>query len=223
MSKGLRLLGVACILISLGLLYPGVTKPILTLSGELEKGELANFGIDLLAGESDNSQTRDMLNMMSRFLGLDQVEGRVEAYRTTRSIVGMSQELADNGNAFVALLIVSFSIVIPVCKLLLQVLAFVIPGGIGRRLLVLNGVLGKWSMADVFVMAMLIAFMAGRSSNHVGELLIMDAQLEQGFWFFLAYCLFAIAAGALLQWLAYRETTRSASVYAAPDQPRETV
>lgn len=204
MNSGLRVFGVICVLASLALLYPGITKPVLTLSGELEKSELADFGIDLIAGESANSQTRDMLNMMSRFMGLDEIEGRVEAYRSTRSIVGMAKELADNGNVVVAILIVAFSVVVPVVKLLLQLLAFALSGGVGQRLLGINALLGKWSMADVFVMAMLIAFMAGRASNHVGELLIMDAQLEQGFWFFLAYCLFAIAAGSVLQLAARR-------------------
>jgi hypothetical protein len=204
MSGRLRLLGAIFVLASLALLYPGISQPVLTLSGELEKSALADFGIDLIAGENANSQTREMLTMMSRFLGLDQVEGRVEAYRSTRSILGMSRELADNGNLLVAVLIVTFSVVIPVLKLLLQALALALPATPGRRLLAVNAALGKWSMADVFVMAMLIAFMAGRASNHVGELLIMDAQLEQGFWFFLAYCLFAIAAGATLQLLAAR-------------------
>jgi hypothetical protein len=202
MSGALRLLGLCLILISMGLLYPGITQPVLTLSGELEKSELADFGIDLIAGDSGNSQTRDMLNAMSRLMGLDQIEGRVEAYRSTRSILGMSRELAANGNLLVAILIVTFSVLIPVLKLLLQALALLLPGPPGRRLLAFNAALGKWSMADVFVMAMLIAFMAGRASNHVGELLIMDAELERGFWFFLGYCLFAIAAGALLNWLA---------------------
>lgn len=210
MTMGVRILGLGCIVISLALLYPGISQPVLTLSGELEKSELADFGIDLIAGESDNTQTRDMLNMMARMMGLDQIEGRVEAYRSTRSILGMSRELADNGNMLVAVMIVSFSVVIPVLKLLLQALAFAVPGTLGQRLLTINAALGKWSMADVFVMAMLIAFMAGQASNHVGELLIMDAQLERGFWFFLAYCLFAIAAGGLLNWLATRQTGQPA-------------
>jgi hypothetical protein len=205
MSRGLRLLGAVFVLGSLALLYPGISQPVLTLSGELEKSALADFGIDLLAGEDGNSQAREMLVMMSRFIGLDQVEGRMEAYRSTRSILGMSRELADNGNLLVAAMIVSFSVVIPVLKLLLQLFALAIPGPMSRRVLGVNAALGKWSMADVFVMAMLIAFMAGRASNHVGELLIMDAQLERGFWFFLAYCVFAIAAGAVLQLLAARE------------------
>ncbi|WP_439105481.1 paraquat-inducible protein A [Congregibacter sp.] len=219
MTRGVRILGLCLILISMGLLYPGITQPVLTLSGELEKSELADFGIDLIAGEGGNSQTRDMLNAMARMMGLDEIEGRVEAYRSTRSILGMSRELAENGNLLVAVMIVSFSVVIPVLKLVLQACALLLPGSFGLRLLKLNGALGKWSMADVFVMAMLIAFMAGRASNHVGELLIMDAQLEQGFWFFLGYCLFAIAAGGLLNLVAGRHAVGQSpldSVRASP-------
>lgn len=205
MSPGLRVCGVLLVLLSLGLLYPGVTQPALTLEGELDKAELAEFGIDLLAGEDASGQTRDMLTMMSRLLGLDRIEGRVTAYRNTRSIWGMAEELAANGNAAVAALIVAFSVVIPSLKLLLQLLAFALPGGRGRPLIRINGALSKWSMADVFVMAMLIAYMAGQASNHMGELLVMSARLEVGFWYFLAYCLFAIAAGILLSWLVRRD------------------
>lgn len=202
MSTRLRLFGIACILLSLGLLYPGISKPVLTLSGELEKAALANFGIDLIAGDTADSQAREMLTMLSRFMGLDRLEGRVEAYRTTRSILGMARELADHGNALVAVLILTFSVVIPVCKLLLQFLALALPMARARPLLVVNAALGKWSMADVFVMAMLVAFMAGRASERVGDLLVMDARLEPGFWYFLAYCVFAIAAGTAVSAMA---------------------
>lgn len=202
MTSKLRIVGVICVLASFALLYPGISKPVLTLSGELEKAELADFGINLIAGDNPSSQTREMLVMMTRFMGLDQIEGRVEAYRTTRSILGLAEELAANGNALVAVLIVTFSVLIPVLKLLLQLLACALSGRSAQRLIAVNAALGKWSMADVFVMAMLIAFMAGRASSHVGELLVMDAQLEVGFWYFLAYCLFAIAAGSILQFLA---------------------
>jgi hypothetical protein len=204
-SPGLRIFGVLLVLAALALLYPGVTQPVLTLQGELEKSELAEFGIDLLAGDDESGQAREMLGMMSRLLGLDRVEGRVEAYRNTRSIWGMSRELAETGNTAVAALIVTFSVLIPSFKLLLQLLAFALPGQLGRPLVAFNAALSKWSMADVFVMAMLIAYMAGQASNHMGDLLVMSARLEVGFWYFLAYCLFAIAAGGLLNWLARRQ------------------
>lgn len=205
MSLGLRLLTVLAILLSLGLLYPGVTEPVLTLSGELERARLAELGIDLLAAGDDSGRARGMLASMVRMLGLDQVEGRVTAYATTRSIMGMARELAETGNLAVAVMIVTFSVVIPTLKLLLQLIAALLPGTGGRWLLVANGALSKWSMADVFVMAMLVAYMAGSASGHDSELLLMDARLERGFWFFTAYCVAAIAAGALLALLARRE------------------
>ena len=217
MGSGLRLLGLLFVFASAALLYPGISQPVLTLSGELEKAALADFGIDMVAGESGNPQVRGMLETMTRFMGLDTIEGRVEAYRSTRSILGMSEELADNGNLAVAVLIVTFSIVVPVLKLILQLMAILLPGSLGLRLLAVNSALGKWSMADVFVMAMLIAFMAGRASNHMGELLIMDAQLEVGFWYFTGYCLFAIAAGAVMHLLAQRQSvTRVENQEAVP-------
>lgn len=222
MSVRLRVLGVLCVLASLALLYPGISKPVLTLSGELEKAALADFGIDLLAGESDNGQAREMLTMLSRFMGLDQLEGRIEAYRNTRSILGLYEELSASGNVAVAFLILTFSVIVPAIKLLMQLTALLLPGAAGSALLAFNAALSKWSMADVFVMAMLIAFMAGRASEGVGELLVMDARLEEGFWYFVAYCFFAIAAGALLALVARRESEVSRqSAHGAED--RETL
>jgi hypothetical protein len=205
MSLRIRVIGVLMVLAAIALLYPGVTQPVLTLQGELEKSALAEFGIDLLAGEDETGQTRAMLDMFARMLGLDELEGRILAYENTRSIWGVSRELADTGNVLVAAMIVTFSVVIPSLKLLLQLLAFAGPGKLGYTLLRVNAALSKWSMADVFVMAMLIAFLAGRASNHMGELLIMDARLEIGFWYFSGYCLFAVASGSLLAWLAGRD------------------
>ena len=150
-----------------------------------------------------------MLEMLSRMLGLDELEGRVLAYRNTRSIWEVSRELADTGNTLVAVMIVTFSMVIPTLKLLLQLTAFLLAGRPGRVLLQVNAALSKWSMADVFVMAMLIAFLAGRASDHMGDLLIMDASLEIGFWYFTGYCLFAIAAGALLARMAARDAAQA--------------
>ena len=202
MTPAQRLLGLLLIGASLLLLYPGISQPVLTLSGELERSALADFAIDILAGDDSDTQTRSMLEMMSRLLGLDQLEGRVEAYHTSRSILAMAEELRAGGNPLVAALILTFSVLIPLFKLLLQALALALPGPGAAVLLRANAALGKWSMADVFVMAMLVAFLAGRASEDAGELLVMHAELGIGFWYFLAYCLFAIAAGAFMSRLA---------------------
>ena len=200
MSLTRRLFLLALICLSLGLLYPGVTQPVLTLSGTIEKSRIAELGIDLIAGEEADAQTRQMLSMFSSFLGFDQVEGQMQAYSSTRSIWGTVNELASTGNLAVALLIVFFSVVIPVFKLVLQAIAVAMPRREWRSpLLLLNAGLSKWSMADVFVMGLLVAYMAGSASGQMGDLLTMDAQLERGFWFFLAYCLFSIVAGSLMR------------------------
>ena len=194
-----RLLVLFLILASLGLLYPGITQPVLTLTGTLEKSRIAELGIEMIAGEDADPQTRSMLTMFSSFLGFDQIEGQITAYNTTRSILGTVEELAATGNLPVALLIVLFSVVIPVFKLCLQAVALALPKAQWRApLWWLNAGLSKWSMADVYVMAMLVAYMAGSASGQMGDMLTMDAQLQAGFYYFLAYCLFSILAGSLM-------------------------
>ena len=199
MSMQRRLLVILLIVVSIGLLYPGVTQPVLTLTGTLEKSMVAELGIDMIAGEDADPQTRQMLSMFSSFLGFDQMEGQITAYETTRSILGTVNELASTGNVPVAFLIVFFSVVIPLFKLCMQAAAVVLPKKQWRApLWWLNARLSKWSMADVFVMALLVAYMAGSASGQMGDMLTMDSQLEVGFYYFLAYCLFSIAAGSLM-------------------------
>jgi paraquat-inducible protein A len=194
-----KILTLTLILMALALLYPGVSQPVLTLTGSIEKSEIASLGIDIIAGEDANPQTRQMLGMFSAMLGLDQVEGTLQAYSSTRSILGTVDELARTGNLLVAFLVVFFSLVIPVFKLLLMTATLLISHDRLRQLiLTLNSSLGKWSMADVFVMGLLVAYMAGSASGQVGDLLVMDARLESGFYYFLAYCLFSVAAGSVL-------------------------
>lgn len=198
MSPTRRLALLSVIVIALALLYPGVTQPVLTLTGSIEKSEIAELGIDMIIGEEEDGQGRQMLMMFSSMLGLDRVEGQLQVYDSTRSIWGTVTELAETGNLAVALLIVFFSVVIPVFKLCLQAVALVLTRAEWRGLLLkVNAALSKWSMADVFVMALLVAFMAGSASGQMGDLLLTDARLESGFWYFLAYCLFSIVAGSL--------------------------
>ncbi len=199
MSASRKLLALALMAIAIALLYPGVTQPVLTLSGTIEKSDISALSIDLLVGDSGDSQARQMLTSLSTMMGLDRVEGQLEAYRSTRSIWDTARQLAETGNLLVAILIVLFSVVIPVFKLLLQAISLLPPAqAFSRHLLWLNARLSKWSMADVFVMALLVAYMAGSAAGKTGDLLTMNAQLEAGFYYFLAYCVFSIASATLL-------------------------
>lgn len=200
MTTTRKLMTVALIAIALGLLYPGITQPVLTLSGTVEKSDIAQLGIEMLAGPEADSQTRQLLTTISGFFGFDQIEGELQVYSSTRSIWGTVESLARSGNLPVAFLIVFFSLVIPAFKLLLQAASLFIPNAVIRGpLLWLNSYLSKWSMADVFVMGLLVAFLAGSAADQTGDMLTMHAQLGIGFYYFLAYCLFSVAAGTMLR------------------------
>ena len=200
MSLKRKLLVLSLIVVALGLLYPGITQPVLTLTGTVEKSKIAELGIELIAGEGADAQTRQMLTAISSFLGFDQIEGQLEAYNNTRSVWGTVDELSRSGNLPVAFLIVFFSLVIPVFKLLLQSCSlFIERADLRGPLLTLNAALSKWSMSDVFVMGLLVAYMAGSASGQMGDMLTMYASLEPGFYYFLAYCLFSIVAGILMR------------------------
>jgi Paraquat-inducible protein A len=200
MTSTRKLFTAAMIVLALALLYPGVTQPVLTLTGTIEKSDIATLGIEMVAGEGADSQTRGMLTAISSLMGLDRIEGQLEVYNNTRSIWSTASELVRSGNMLVGMLIVLFSVIIPTLKLLLQLVSLFLPNANQRgALLWLNAVLSKWSMADVFVMALLVSYMAGSASGHMGDLLAMGAQLERGFYFFLAYCLFSVAVSSMLR------------------------
>ena len=192
-------LPIITILIALALLLPGITQPVLTLEGKIDKSKLAQTGIDMLADEG-NRNTRNMLMMASNMLGLDKLEGEISAYQKTRSIWGTVNELADNKNYLVAALVAFFSIVIPTLKLLMQLLYIFLPVNKFKHMLgqVIEGVT-KWSMVDVFVIALIVAYLAGNADGQMGELINMHAELGTGFWYFTGYCLFAIAASSLIK------------------------
>jgi uncharacterized paraquat-inducible protein A len=192
-------LSVISVVVALCLLFPGITKPVLTIEGNIDKSKLAQAGIEMLAEEGDG-RTRSMLMMFSNMLGLDKLEGEISAYNKTQSILGTVQELASNNNLFVAALVGLFSIVIPSLKLLLQLLYCCLPlNGLKQKLGLVICALSKWSMVDVFVIALILTYLAGNAHGKSGELLVMNTQFGEGFWYFSAYCIFAIIASNLIK------------------------
>ena len=192
-------LSVISVVVALCLLFPGITKPVLTIEGNIDKSKLAQAGIEMLAEEGDG-RTRSMLMMFSNMLGLDKLEGEISAYNKTQSILGTVQGLSSNNNLFVAALVGLFSIVIPSLKLLLQLLYCCLPlNGLKQKLGLVICALSKWSMVDVFVIALIVTYLAGNAHGKSGELLVMNAQFGEGFWYFSAYCIFAIIASNLIK------------------------
>nr|WP_306670991.1 paraquat-inducible protein A [Endozoicomonas sp. SESOKO1] len=147
-----------------------------------------------------------MAGLASQFLDSLEVKGASTVYEKQRSILGTAEDLWKSGYPFVALLIVIFSVVIPVTKLGCLLLANVMKKN--HKLLRLNSLLSKWSMADVFAMGVLIAFLAANATNagnagagNVGfsPIVQFDATLHSGFYWFVAYCLVSNLMGQLTE------------------------
>ncbi|WP_299489793.1 paraquat-inducible protein A [uncultured Shewanella sp.] len=197
-----QVVSILVIVLSLVLLIPGVTQPILSIQGSIEKTALRDAGLDMIAqqmGEDSQSSARGMLSMVTGLLGLNDVKGEVEVFQKTRSIWGTSEELYHSGNKLVAVLIILFSVFIPVVKLLLMLLmSLPIKESFSISLNRFIGVIGKWSMADVFIVAIIVSYMAGNASAGMGDLLKTTAQFEVGFYYFLGYCLFSLLSHGFL-------------------------
>lgn len=120
--------------------------------------------------------------------------GRVPIYHQTRSIIGTVRNLYDTGNLLVAGLILLFSVIVPFAKglSLLYVLAWKSAPGRGP-IYRFVGLIGKWSMSDVFVMGIFLAYLATGAANGV------TAALHDGFWFFLAYCLLSVLSAQIMR------------------------
>lgn len=152
-------LALALSLVSLALLWPGLTLPVLTIEASMEI-----FG------------TRQSLAT------------------ETRSVVGAIESLHGSGNDFVAGLILLFSILIPLAKAALLVPMFTVRGERARyRLFTFVRAISKWSMADVFAVGMLIAFLAAKGTEN------LSAVAGPGLYWFAAYCLVSNLAFQLLQ------------------------
>lgn len=204
-----KVLGVLLILCAYAMLYPGLTQPILTVSGTVEKSKLVDVGKQLI---QDSPNTPSFVNNMVDMVvqSLD-VSGTVNAFDKTRSIIGTAQELYNNGHMPVALLIVVFSVGVPTLKaLLLLVLNISMQDKTRSALLVVSNAISKWSMADVFVIAIFIAYLAGNGIQESRGLVDFKATLGVGFWYFLGYCLISILGTQILS-SALRDTMTKAN------------
>lgn len=210
--------GVLLLVCAYFLLLPGLTQPMLSVSGTVEKTKLVEVGKELI---KDSPNTPSLVNNLVDMVveSLD-VQGTVQAFDKTRSILATAQELHANGHLPVAVLIVLFSVVVPLIKALI-LLAMLLPVKVSLRrgLLWVSNAISKWSMADVFVIAIFIAFLAGNGIQENRGLVDFEASLGVGFWYFLSYCLLSILGTQLLSAGLSEKFRREETALRQPPQP----
>jgi Paraquat-inducible protein A len=226
-SKSSRLVVLTLLVCSLGLLIPGLFAPVLTIRGVLTRDGIAHVAPMMLErGLSDDTVAAlktmmnptvvafldatgsDVRKIVIEKLGpqittaLQKSVAEVEVYNQTRSIVGSVRRLYEVGSPVPATLILLFSVIVPLLKGALVAWAvFMADRRYRQRTLAFVEAIAKWSMADVFVVALFIAFLAAQASaaptsgpNAVPALIAFDARFGAGFYWFAAYCLFSLAS-----------------------------
>jgi len=213
---------VAGLVVALGLLVPGLVRPVITIKGVLQPDGIAALAPKLLEqGITDESlaQLKPMVNPMMLALieatpgglrgalvsrlgpqlaaGLKK-GGNIEIYQQTRSILGSVRHLYDVGSSMAATLILIFSVIVPFAKILLVLWATARTDAVGRaRTLHFVEIIAKWSMADVFAVALFIAFLAAQATQSApgdanASVLAFTATFGPGFYWFAAYCVFSL-------------------------------
>ncbi|MFT4667339.1 MAG: paraquat-inducible protein A [Polaribacter sp.] len=120
--------------------------------------------------------------------------GEVTLYESIQSIVKTVDTLYENDNKLVAFLILLFSIIVPIIKaVVLLLILFVRKLSSRKALYNFVHMIGKWSMADVFVVGVFLAFLATKSNDG------FHAELHNGFYYFLAYCLISLVAIQIME------------------------
>lgn len=225
MTPGSRNLALAGVAVSVLVLVPGLFLPILTIQGRLNPTAVADLSRTLLdqgISESAVDSIRGMINpdvlplleasqgglkgMLVSSIGKEITSSLaagepIEVYQQTRSIVSSVRNLYEVGSVLAATLIVFFSVVVPLTKSILVCWAVCQGDALRRqRTLLFVEMIAKWSMADVFAVAVIIAFLAAQASQTVGAasaLVSFRATFGPGFYWFTGYCLLSLAVQQL--------------------------
>jgi paraquat-inducible protein A len=183
-------------LIALLFLFPGIYLSMLTvstkgsISAQIPHVDKGTFGIPSVHGT-------------------DQKRINLKIFDTTRSILKTIRDLWNRDFYFVSGMILLFSIIVPLVKsVLLSYLFFHKRRADRAKIFGFVKAIGKWSMNDVFIVAIFLSYLstgATQTENNknvsmmgynvnVDVLTGMHAQLQIGFWCFLAYCLLSLIA-----------------------------
>lgn len=111
----------------------------------------------------------------------------------SKSIVSALFKLYESGQHGVALIIFLFTMIVPVLKALLKaVLLFSQSLHFSQKSIGILKAIGKWSMLDVFVIAILVTYFSTKSGGAT------DATLQIGVYFFVAYVIASMILTSLI-------------------------
>jgi len=185
-SRLLSILQISSITVSLLCLYTGLMTPML---------EIAAIERDLNLGQIPIK--KEILGITLDLTVQKEFTGDIYFYYQSKSIMELIDLLFQQKNYVVGLSILIFSIIFPLIKTML-ISYYVIKPDIAKRAwfnkYIIN--LSKWSMADVFVVAIFLGFLAfANLQTGIGTY----SNTMVGLYFFLAYCLLSITSSMMVK------------------------
>ena len=183
-------LGLTLIVIALACLIIGVITPMLEISAYSTNLTIPlKFSVPLI-GEIDIP---------------DKVfEGRMYYYYQSKSVIDLINVLLESKNYVVAVSIFGFSVLVPFIKLTLSILLLLSRSFRGNGFVKKTvGRIGKWSMADVFVVATFLSYL---SFSNMNSGINTEAKTLVGLYFFLAYCILSIITSQFIELTVKKES-----------------
>lgn len=234
-----RTLALAGLALAVALLVPGLFLPVITIRGVLQPAGIADLAPKLLnQGISDQSIATlkplinpmvlplleaspgglrgALVNRLGAQLATELKKGSdIEVYQQTRSILGSVRHLYSVGSNTAATLILIFSVLVPFAKASLVMWAVAHHDELRReRTLRFVEIIAKWSMADVFAVALFIAYLAAQATQSApgagsaSAVVAFTATFGPGFYWFAAYCVFSLAVQqATARWIMKARAT----------------
>ncbi len=212
-------LAMALIALTLVLLWPGLTQNALTIRGVLDVESIGATVDGIAAAQIPperlaylrtflNQNTlakfddKELSNFIGRLAG-GIVRGKLEGargldaatvYEQKQTILVTIRYLFEHGGYWAATLLFLFSVCVPFGKVALFFYALHARAERREKALGFINFIGKWSMADVFVVAIYTAYLGAKNSVGVGEPIHFETQYGPGFYWFSAYCIVSLAA-----------------------------
>ncbi len=113
--------------------------------------------------------------------------GEVVLSWESNSVITSIDKLYTKGDTIVASVIALFSVIIPALKVLsLIFITLFVDTALAQKIVWFFRSIGKWSMVDVFVVALFLVFLTTNSSS------VSRAEIEIGYYLFLAYVILSM-------------------------------
>lgn len=116
----------------------------------------------------------------------------------SKGVLGSIGKLFDNGDMVIALVILLFSVLIPVLKVTAMLfVSLFVKSDFAHGIVKFFKMIGKWSMVDVFVVATFLVYLTVDKGD------VSRAEVEVGLYFFLAYVLVSMLVSLVVDKLLH--------------------